>query len=808
MRTCCSCHCAACVGVGTAEERKAIGGCSRTTEDDRFGGCALGGHVGGTGDRAVRAIRGDEVDDRQRILDEIRKVGPTRVGREVGKVGGVVELRARVVERRNARLATAGEVEHRQVERQAQQVGAQVVDDELVHLIAHVAAQAADDVGIGCREVDAAGHVSLRVEEECEQGLLVQVAVDGGQVVLETIDGARQHRVPEAVDRVRELGDDRGVDFREAVEDEGVDQRLDAPRELFEHHVLVLHFRAEACRLEQAFAVPLECGDLRWRIDRKKTRHVDAQPLVDEGEIGRRQDRRLVHVDEPVVLGVEDAVDGGQRDVLVAAPVAGDEMRVEHFIVVGVCQTVVRHTGERIRDLIQFTRVLDAVLIRIDEPRRRVMCDVVQEGVAGALRVRRNQRAGGRALNNAAASGDDLGEARVGAGADGNEFAVLIGDQQRHVVNIVIDQANAQHRQRLRLDFGPVADGAVQRTAGSAAVDQLAGRARERSGPGVFAQEHLVRWVRRVGLILINPRRRGVLVLRNGRQRPRTVRVDHGGRRARQRHEPKGRVREFIAGAGDAVRPEGDQRVVRLQRDEYRAVRTLRDQVQAVIEELTEEGHPGIEAGRQANVGRSVRDGLEVGAGHLEVDPHVDYATRSDRVHAGVVCSELAERQRVVEIRIDRRRVGDRHVDDQVGDDARVRIDNVAGHAVVRIRDAGKPGAFVELVAQHRSGQAREQRVRGSERVFAGEQVVEGSIDRAQTDRHLRRNCGGRTRRVHDGLQQWRARRMRLGDLDLLEDEFEVCLVDVETGSHVFAPWRLLQAAHDRWSVSAPDRTP
>ena len=40
-------------------------------------------------------------------------------------------------------------------------------------------------------------------------------------------------------------------------------------------------------------------------------------------------------LDQPVVLGVEDEVDGGQADVLVAAAVAGDEVRVEQLVVVG-----------------------------------------------------------------------------------------------------------------------------------------------------------------------------------------------------------------------------------------------------------------------------------------------------------------------------------------------------------------------------------------------------------------------------------------------------------------------------------------
>ena len=44
---------------------------------------------------------------------------------------------------------------------------------------------------------------------------------------------------------------------------------------------------------------------------------------------------RLGVVDQAVVLGVEDVVDGGEADVLVDAAVAGHEVRVEQLVVVG-----------------------------------------------------------------------------------------------------------------------------------------------------------------------------------------------------------------------------------------------------------------------------------------------------------------------------------------------------------------------------------------------------------------------------------------------------------------------------------------
>ena len=143
----------------------------------------------------------------------------------------------------------------------------------------------------------------------------------------------------EAIDGVREFGDDRRVDFGRIVEHERIDHRLDAAREFLEHHVLILHFGAEPRGLEQALAVPHQAR----RIGRDRG-HVDQQPFVEEGEVaasGGREDRRLVGFDGPVMLRMEDRVHRGQRDILIAAPVAGDEVRIEQFVVVGQVVAVV-----------------------------------------------------------------------------------------------------------------------------------------------------------------------------------------------------------------------------------------------------------------------------------------------------------------------------------------------------------------------------------------------------------------------------------------------------------------------------------
>ena len=73
----------------------------------------------------------------------------------------------------------------------------------------------------------------------------------------------------------------------------------------------------------------MPCVGGRDRRDR------DEQPLVQEGEVAAREGQLLDLLDEVVVLGVEDVVDGGQADVLVAASVARDVVGVEQLVVVG-----------------------------------------------------------------------------------------------------------------------------------------------------------------------------------------------------------------------------------------------------------------------------------------------------------------------------------------------------------------------------------------------------------------------------------------------------------------------------------------
>ena len=96
-------------------------------------------------------------------------------------------------------------------------------------------------------------------------------------------------------------------------------------RELFEHEVLILHLGDEARRLEQALAVV----PARGRVGRFPRRHFGRGQTECRG-VNQGVDVGL----QAVVLRVEHRVHRGQRDVLVAAAVAGDEVDAEQLVVV------------------------------------------------------------------------------------------------------------------------------------------------------------------------------------------------------------------------------------------------------------------------------------------------------------------------------------------------------------------------------------------------------------------------------------------------------------------------------------------
>ena len=180
----------------------------------------------------------------------------------------------------------------------------------------------------------------LRVEEGLDEPHLLitrkrRIGItDDIQNSVETVHRVGQHRVAEAIHDVRELGDDRCIEVGRVGEHEGIDVDLHAPCEFFEHHVLILHLGDEAGGLEQTLAVPDQISDVC-----RSRRHfcdVDEQPLVQEREIAVGQDRCLIGFDEAIVFGMENVVNRGEADVLVAAPITRDEVCTQHFVVVGV----------------------------------------------------------------------------------------------------------------------------------------------------------------------------------------------------------------------------------------------------------------------------------------------------------------------------------------------------------------------------------------------------------------------------------------------------------------------------------------
>ena len=161
------------------------------------------------------------------------------------------------------------------------------------------------------------------VEERRQQRQRVVALLARGRVDVRARDVVVEHGVPEPVDRVRELGLDGRVDVR-GVHVERPDRRLHLACELLEDQVLVLHLGDEPRSLEEPLTVAVAAGPVL-------TADADRLPV---GE-ARRRARRGVRpqdvvdvVDQPVVLGVEDLVDRGQRDVLVASTVTAGGVRV------------------------------------------------------------------------------------------------------------------------------------------------------------------------------------------------------------------------------------------------------------------------------------------------------------------------------------------------------------------------------------------------------------------------------------------------------------------------------------------------
>ena len=133
-------------GAFRVEEVETIRRSTRAAEDQQGCGGPLALHGGRGGNQVMLAVGRDEIDDRQRVLEIEREVGPAHVGLHLRVLSRhLVELRAGLVEGRQAEIAATGDVERREVERDADELVAQHVGHELVDLVAVLAGHAADD---------------------------------------------------------------------------------------------------------------------------------------------------------------------------------------------------------------------------------------------------------------------------------------------------------------------------------------------------------------------------------------------------------------------------------------------------------------------------------------------------------------------------------------------------------------------------------------------------------------------------------------------------------------------------------------
>ena len=118
----------------------------------------------------MRAVGSYEVDDRGRVLEVHAEVDPVLVGVELCiAVGDFLELGARRIEARKTCLAATSDVQCRKVERNANQMVAQNVGDELVDLVADLAGHAANDGARTLISRDRARGIGCRVQEGGEE---------------------------------------------------------------------------------------------------------------------------------------------------------------------------------------------------------------------------------------------------------------------------------------------------------------------------------------------------------------------------------------------------------------------------------------------------------------------------------------------------------------------------------------------------------------------------------------------------------------------------------------------------------------
>ena len=161
-------------------------------------------------DRGMRAVGGDEVDQRLRVLDVLHEVGPARVGLQLTVSGHLIEFPPRGVQRWNAGVPATRQVDGRlgrgagraRLLRSASVTNSSISLPSCRVVPRTMAPAASSGVGAALRK-------GQRIEEGVDQADLA----GGAKCRVEAVDRLGQHRVAEAIDRVGELGHDRRVDL-------------------------------------------------------------------------------------------------------------------------------------------------------------------------------------------------------------------------------------------------------------------------------------------------------------------------------------------------------------------------------------------------------------------------------------------------------------------------------------------------------------------------------------------------------------------------------------------------------------------
>ena len=724
----------------------------------------------------IASIGGDEVDQRFRSAQVRAEVLPAGVRSQCGarvvaarSLQAFIDLLAQFVEGRQADIATTRDVQRGEVERGADQRLLQRRGDEFVDLVGLLTQQTQRD------RRSAKLLVERRVEERVEQvgigaegfdiavfpGLL---AVDVGHRDLQLFG---QHRVAKAEDRLGEFDAHVRMNVGRVRHEFGQQhrQRTDI---VVDGDVVVFAFGDQATGLEQIVAVP---GNVIGGID------VDACDVEDMGD----------------AIAV-DIVDPGHA-IAVGSGVAGPFVDIgRHF---GVARSGSLHRCRFGEDRIHHVAGLQVVLFVEDVVHRRqadvfVGAAVTRNKVDVERIAGRGHRIGGRVhvgkhrlvgahhgavfVAHERIAGVLVGQAgpahRHVSGPDRSvggeqQLAGVVDPDCRHVVDVAVDQLDADP-QRVELEVGPgrhVVRGCrrhvgVERVGqimvgiGGAieggdiavfgAVDQEAGGA---ALVVILAQEGVDRGVAAIGLALVDQIAGVVVVHRRLAGQQVAVRIEVAGRVRKARPVEVHHVRStrdifrVRNGVGFVEPLRHVERIARrkLDRDEPA---TLRDEVQAVIEELAEGDEEFVEG--RATQHTLIADEGAGGGTRLRIDRVAD----SDLVTAGPFGSGVHRRDgcRVVDRA---ERIGDR-AGNQVGDQARhrvhhhrsahfhrvVRIDHIVGRALVGF--AGRLG--VEQLQERRvGGGSPAQRVGTggvvAELVIGADQVVVGAADFAHTRR-------------------------------------------------------------------------